>query len=49
MSFQNGGYYYKNFRMSEATAKKLARIKKRDCKTYEELFNLLIKLYEQRK
>ena len=48
MSFQNGGYFYRNYRMSEATADKIAKLKKRDCKTYEELFLRMIKLYEKR-
>ena len=46
MSFQNGGYFYRNYRMSEETANKLAKLKKRDFVTYEELFLRMIKLYE---
>ena len=48
MSFQNGGYFYRNYRMEKKTADKLAKLKKRDCKTYEELFVKLIQLYERR-
>jgi len=44
MPFQNG-YNYKNYRMEKATVKRLAEIKRRDCKTYEELFTKLIKAY----